>query len=210
MDLEADSCEISFAWSTFSVDAGKEEHPVMHVTWYAAAAYCDWLSLKEGLPRAYNHTTWLCNSHDPYNAQGYRLPTEAEWEYACRGGTQTPFYTGNCLDSDTEANYCGEWPYPGCSSGSVIGWTVPVGCYPANTYGLYDMHGNLFEWCNEWYGSYSGDESDPVGPVTGSGRVIRGGFWLSDAMRCRSANRGAAYSEISRPDFGFRPVRSFD
>ena len=210
MDLEADSCEISFAGGTFSVDAGKEEHPVMHVTWHCAAAYCDWLSLKEGLPRAYNHTTWLCNGHDPYNAQGYRLPTEAEWEYACRAGTQTPFYTGNCLDSDTEANYCGEWPYPGCSSGSVIGWTVPVGSYPANTYGLYDMHGNLFEWCNEWYGSYSGDEIDPAGPDTGPGRVIRGGFWLSEAMRCSSANRGVSYPENSRPAFGFRPVRSFD
>ena len=210
MDLEADSCEISFDGGTFSIDVGKVEHPVMYATWYGAAAYCDWLNLKEGLSRVYNHTTWLCNGHDPYNAQGYRLPTEAEWEYACRAGTQTPFYTGNCLDSDTEANYMGVAPYPGCSSGKVVGWTVPVGSYPANTNGLYDMHGNLFEWCNEWYGSYNGDEIDPVGSDTGPGRVIRGGFWLSEAIRCRSANRGIATPELSRHDFGFRVVRSIN
>jgi formylglycine-generating enzyme required for sulfatase activity len=208
LDLDDEHCEICFNETTFTVDAGKEEHPVKEVTWYGAAAYCDWLSLREGLPRAYNHSTWQCNGNDPYNAQGYRLPTEAEWEYACRAGTQTPFNTGNCLTAGTEANYLGYYPYTGCTSGLYLRWTVPVKSYPVNGYGLYDMHGNLLEWCNDCYGEYSGDVTDPVGPDAGNERLVRGGAWHAPAQYCRSAFRlivGPTGSDVS---VGFRLARS--
>jgi formylglycine-generating enzyme required for sulfatase activity len=200
-----DYFEFTFSAGVFS--CAYPTHPVRYVTWYGSVAYCDWLSLQQGLPRAYSHSTWQCNSGNPYTAAGYRLPTEAEWEYACRAGTQTPFNTGSCLDAGTEANYFGTAPYTGCPSGPFVGRTVPVGSYPANAFGVYDMHGNLFEWCNDRYGDYDGTVTDPVGPVTGSYRVIRGGYWSSNAQYCRSAYRldslGNAYSYL-----GFRPVRS--
>ena len=183
LDLNDSDYEISYSGGTFTVDAGQEDHPVKEVTWYGAAAYCDWLSLREGLPRAYDHDTWQCNGHDPYSAQGYRLPTEAEWERACRAGTTTPFHTGDCLDAGTEANYNGNHPYNDCPDGSYEGWTVPVGSYPANEWGLHDMHGNLYEWCNDWYTSYGGDETDPAGPSGPEAyRVLRGGSWNNAAQ----------------------------
>ena len=208
LDLDGYYCEISFSGGTFTVDAGKANHPVLEVTWYGSVAYCDWLSLQQGLPRAYNHSTWECNAGNPYTATGYRLPTEAEWEYACRAGTQTPFNTGSCLDAGTEANYYGPVPYTGCPTGPYLGWTAPVGSYPANAFGLYDMHGNLWEWCNDWYGTYGGTVTDPVGAGAGYYRVIRGGFWSSLAQNCRSANRNYYYPNYSVNYFGFRPVRS--
>ena len=208
LDLDG-YCEISFSGGVFTVDAGKEDHPVIWVTWYGAARYCDWLSLEAGYARAYQHNgDWLCNGHDPYNAEGYRLPTEAEWEYACRAGTQSPFHTGACLDAGTEANYRGTDPYPGCPSGPYIGWTVPVGSYPTNAWDLHDMHGNLWEWCNDWYGTYEGDETDPVGPLTGGYRVVRGGGWCDYAHYCRSAYRYNSGPNSSDFFVGFRPARS--
>ena len=208
LDLDAIYCEISFSGGTFTVDSGKDTHPVKEVTWYGAVSYCDWLSLREGLTRAYDHSSWQCNGNNPYAATGYRLPTEAEWEYACRAGTQTPFNTGSCLDAGTEANYNGNYPYSGCPTGPYAGWTVPVGSYPANTFGLYDMHGNLWEWCNDWDGAYSGNVTDPEGPFTGTDRAIRGGFWRNFAQFCRSANRSYGYPGFSYHSIGFRPVRS--
>jgi formylglycine-generating enzyme len=209
LDMDGIGSEISFSGGVFSVQPGKEEHPVFNVSWYGAVAYCDWLSLQRDLPRAYDHATWLCNGHDPYNAPGYRLPTEAEWEYACRAGTQSPFNTGSCLDAGTEANYDGNQPYPDCPPGPHEGWTVPVGSYPANGFDLHDMHGNLWEWCNDWYGGgYGGDETDPVGPLTGSGRIVRGGSWVNSAQNCRSAVRSSSVPENIAISCGLRPVRS--
>jgi formylglycine-generating enzyme required for sulfatase activity len=209
LDLDSSYCEISSSGGMLTVDAGKEDHPVQEVTWFGAAAYCDWLSLREGLLRAYDHGTWQCNDHAPYSALGYRLPTEAEWEYACRAGTTTPFHTGDCLDAGTEANYRGDVPYSGCPSGPYAGWTVSVGSYPANAWGLHDMHGNLWEWCNDWIGSYGGAATDPAGPVGPDGsRVIRGGDWEYNAQVCRSANREFIAPAWSFNYIGFRPVRS--
>ncbi len=211
LDLDSPYCEISFSAGTFTVDSGKENHPVKEVFSFGAIAYCDWLSLKEGLSKAYDHSTWECNGHDPYNAEGYRLPTEAEWEYACRADTQTPFNTGNCLDAGSEANYAGNAPYYQCPSGSYEGSTVPVGSYPANAFGLYDMHGNVWEFCNDFYHGrdYSGDETDPVGESAGIYRVLRGGCMFDDARYCRSAYRGGYWGmPLPYRSIGFRVCRS--
>jgi formylglycine-generating enzyme required for sulfatase activity len=204
--LGSGSSEMTFSGGVFS--CVNPTHPVTYVSWYGSVAYCDWLSLQQGLPRAYSHRTWQCNGGIPYTAAGYRLPTEAEWEYACRAGSQTPFHTGSCLDAGTEANYNGGSPYTGCPTGPYVYWTVPVGNYPANAFGLHDMHGNLFEWCNDRYGTYEGAETDPVGPVAGSYRVLRGGDWSFSAQYCRSAFRDYFYADHSGFVVGFRPVRS--
>ncbi|MBF0451673.1 MAG: SUMF1/EgtB/PvdO family nonheme iron enzyme [Candidatus Magnetomorum sp.] len=130
--------------------------------------------------------------------RNYRLPTEAEWEYAARAGTRTPFAFGNCL-STSDANYDGNYPLTGCSKGQYRSQTLTVGSLQKNAWGLYDMHGNVWEWCQDWKGDYStGDVKDPTGPTTGSDRVIRGGRWGSSARRCRSAIR---YSR--RPEYGY-------
>ncbi len=119
----------------------------------------------------------------------YRLPTEAEWEYAARAGTDTPFAFGKCLSTD-DANYSGNHPLEGCPKGEYRRKTIPVGSLKANNWGLYDMHGNVWEWVEDRYGDYpAGSVSDPVGPESGSIRVVRGGGWNYDASCCRSAFR---------------------
>ncbi len=203
---ELDREELAFGAGVFY--CFNPTHPVKYVTWYGSVAYCDWLSLQQGLPRAYNHSTWQCNGGNPYTATGYRLPTEAEWEYACRAGTQTPFNTGSCLDAGTDANYNGSYPYSGCPIGLYVGWTVPVRTYPANAFGLYDMHGNMWEWCNDWYGTYGGIVTDPTGPAVGSNRLSRGGFFFGIAENCRSAFRSCLNPDGVFPVNGFRSVRS--
>ncbi len=204
--MSPDSYEISFNEGVFS--CLNPDHPVTYVTWYGAAAYCDWLSLQQGLPRAYNHATWQCNAGNPYSAAGYRLPTEAEWEYACRAGTQSPFSTGFCLEAGSDANHDGGFPYTGCSPGPIVGGSVPVANFPANVFGLYDMHGNLLELCNDWYGAYGGSATNPVGGGAGTYRVSRGGHWDSYAGGCRSAARRLHNPALARNGTGFRPVRS--
>ena len=126
------------------------------------------------------------------NAQlscGARLPTEAEWEYACRAGTTTAYFWGNALNGD-KANCDGNHPCGTTVEGPNRETTVPVGSYAANAWGFCDMHGNVEEWCNDWYGDYSeGSMTDPMGPVSGEFRVLRGGSWYDTACDCRSATR---------------------
>jgi formylglycine-generating enzyme len=123
------------------------------------------------------------------------LPTEAQWEYAARAGTATPFFYGDQLSTD-QANYHGKYPMPGGGKGKYRKKTVPVAGFPSNAWGLYDMHGNVLEWCQDWYGDYpSGPVTDPAGPSSGCKRVIRGGSWDDIARRCRSAGRS-----FSNPD----------
>jgi formylglycine-generating enzyme required for sulfatase activity len=118
-----------------------------------------------------------------------RLPTEAEWEYACRGGTTTRYAFGNSLGSH-QANFDGNYP-DGANKGPNLQETSPVGQYEANPWGLYDMHGNVWEWCQDWYAKYErGLKRDPQGPKSGSDRVLRGGGWVNSARGCRSAFRG--------------------
>lgn len=123
----------------------------------------------------------------------YRLPTEAEWEYACRAGTTTPFHFGKSL-SARQANFNGQHPYGGAEKGPFLVRTTKVGSYPPNAFGLYDMHGNVWEWCADWYGRgyyRNSPVDDPKGPKSGSMRVIRGGEWYGDGRDCRSAFRYA-------------------
>jgi formylglycine-generating enzyme required for sulfatase activity len=123
----------------------------------------------------------------------YRLPTEAEWEYACRGGatSKNPFHFGKSLSSD-QANFDGNYPYGGAAKRTYLERTCKVGSYQPNGFGLYDMHGNVYEWCSDWYGKdYYGKspKRDPEGPSEGSVRVIRGGSWCDFGQYCRSAHR---------------------
>ena len=117
------------------------------------------------------------------------LPTEAEWEYACRAGTTTPFHFGETISTD-QANYDGNFTYGNGKKGVYREKTTPVGSFPANAWGLYDMHGNVWQWCQDWYGDYpQKDVVDPQGPEKGEVRVLRGGSWISDPQYCRSAFR---------------------
>lgn len=217
--LDDDACEIGFDIGTGQFhlrDVGhglNPTHPMKAVTWHAAAAYCDWLSLQAELPRAYDHATWQCNSNSPYTAEGYRLPTEAEWEFSCRSGTDTPFNTGDCLDAGTEANYSGYSPFFGCPAGPFEGWTVAIGSYPSNAWGLFEMHGNLWEYCNDWYleDYYSlSPNENPPGPLNGTERVLRGGSRNHWARLCRSAYRAYTAPTGAGGNTGFRPARSAD
>lgn len=201
--------DISFSNGVFTCI--KPDHPVKYVTWYGSAAWCDWLSLQQGLPKAYNHSTWRCNGGKPYAASGYRLPTEAEWEYACRAGSQTAFASGSIAQLDC---------YPIDPNLDMVGWYCgnsddfggPVAQKSPNAWGLYDFHGNVFEWCNDWYGALGRESTDPVGPITGTSRVVRGGCWNRPAPECRSASRedDDRSPDLSGGLFGFRPVRSSD
>jgi formylglycine-generating enzyme required for sulfatase activity len=138
----------------------------------------------------------------------YRLPTEAEWEYACRAGTTTPFHTGDCISTD-QANYAGNSPGSGCPKGEFRERTVRVGSFQPNAWGLYDMHGNVYEWCQDWYGEHypAGAVTDPKGPSTGELRVLRSGSWGLMAWLIRSAYRSGDWPYRRTSAFGFRVAR---
>jgi len=137
---------------------------------------------------------------------GLQLPTEAQWEYACRAGSTTEYFWGEALNGD-RANCDGNYPYGTTTKGPYKAKTTRVGSYAPNAWGLYDMHGNVWEWCADWKGAYpTGAVTDPQGPDSGSYRVGRGGSWLDYARSCRSAFR-IIISPGSRGDgLGFRPV----
>jgi formylglycine-generating enzyme required for sulfatase activity len=134
----------------------------------------------------------------------FGLPTEAEWEYACRSGTSTPFHTGDTI-STAQANYNGNHTYGDGRKGEYREKTIAVGSFAANAFGLYDMHGNVWEWCSDWYGTYdAGAKDDPTGPATGNVRVLRGGSWYNYPWDCRSAYRSRNYPANRFDGFGFR------
>jgi formylglycine-generating enzyme required for sulfatase activity len=161
--------------------------PVENVNWDYAVAFCKKLSERDGVR--------------------YRLPTEAEWEYACRAGTTTPFYTGETISTE-QANYDGNYTYGTGRKGAFRAETAPVRSFPANPWGLHDMHGNVWEWCYDGMRTYKGGEStDPQGPITpGSSRVLRGGVWGFDPSYCRSALRTGGGPAAAGNGNGFRVV----
>ncbi len=164
--------------------------PVENVSWHEAKEFCNKLnSLYSGnLPRGYQ----------------FDLPTEAQWEYACRAGTTTAYFWGNALNGD-KANCNGNYPCGTETKGQYLQRTTDAGSYNANPWGLYDMHGNVWEWCRDWYGSYSGNARNPAGPAVGSSRVIRGGGWNDYcAGFCRAANRLSGVPGFRCNDLGFR------
>jgi formylglycine-generating enzyme required for sulfatase activity len=126
----------------------------------------------------------------------YRLPAEAEWEYACRAGSKSAYYFND--DPEELADY-------GWYTSNSEFQTQPAGQMKPNAWGLYDMHGNVWEWCADWYGDYpTGEVTDPAGPGVGSSRVVRGGSWFHSAVYCRSANRSKAIPAVRSSGFGFR------
>jgi len=161
---------------------GYENHPVIYVTWFGATEFATYA--------------------------GGRLPTEAQWEYACRATTTTPFNTGGCL-TNLQANYGWASPYNDCTNTVTTypGKTQPVSSYAPNAWGLYDMHSNVWEWCSDWYGIYpTADQTNPIGTTTGSSRIIRGGSWEESASKCRSADRYYRNPDVYDVDLGFRIV----
>ena len=184
--------------------------PVENVTWFDAVRFCNARSAREGLTPAYtiNGETVTWNR----GANGYRLPTEAEWEYACRAGTTTPFNIGDNI-TDREANCYNNYGYNNNSSGRVTGGyrgrTTPVNSYPANNWGLFDMHGNVADWCWDWYGEYgTAAQTNPTGPATGTLRVNRGGGWNDFPKHIRSAYRAATPPDNGSFNLGFRLARN--
>jgi formylglycine-generating enzyme required for sulfatase activity len=168
--------------------AQTDDHPVVCVSWNDAVAFCDWLAKQDGQGRR------------------YRLPTEAEWEYACRAGTTTPFAFGATISTD-QANYDGNYTYGRGKKGVYRQATTPVGSFPANAWGLCDMQGNAWEWCQDWYGPYpKGDVKDQDGPEKGGARVLRGGSWYNYPLWCRSACRNRGAPAIRSDIFGCRVV----
>jgi sulfatase modifying factor 1 len=132
------------------------------------------------------------------------LPSEAQWEYACRAGTTAPFSFGRNITPE-QVNYHGNYPYAGAEKGLYRERTVAVGSLPPNPWGLYEMHGNVWEWCADWHGPYpDGSQIDPAGPPDGSWRVLRGGSWRDDARLCRSAFRSGYPPDEAYHNIGFR------
>jgi formylglycine-generating enzyme required for sulfatase activity len=176
-----------------------DEHPVVCVSWNDARAFADWL-----------------NATDKAKAAGasYRLPTEAEWEYACRAGTTTRYQWGD--DPDKGKGWCNapdltakktfpQWTVFNWDDGFL--YTAPVGSFKGNAFGLHDMHGNVWEWCHDWYGQYKGeDQSNPAGPADGEDRVVRGGSWIYIPGDIRSAFRDRADPRGRLSYYGFRLV----
>lgn len=190
-----------YSWKNWGVPQG-DASPVVNVSWNDATRFCEWLGQKEG--------------------KRYRLPTEAEWEYACRAGTTTIYYNGNNpedlvqIGNIADATARGTFPptkFPEWAKavGSSDGWsfTAPVGGFSPNNFGLYDMTGNVAEWCQDWFDpAYyaSSPPVDPSGPAEGLSRVIRGGGWTANPMQCRSAMRWFGEPNDYLWDTGFRVV----
>ncbi len=180
-----------------------EQNPMEQIRWTQAVRYCNARSEKEGLKPCYDEDTWACD----FTANGYRLPTEAEWEYACRAGTTTKHSFGD--DPQTLKSHA--W-----FKANSDKKTHPVGAKTPNPWGLWDMYGNVAEWCNDWYAEdyyRSSPHNDPRGPDTGTKRVLRGGAWTSPPEKCSSVYRmsdAPALPDVclGYDDYGFRCVRN--
>lgn len=203
--------EKRFNWSNAGFNLSQpDEHPVVNVSWNDAAFFCNWLSRREKRSEYYCVRGTQVTREE---GNGYRLPTEAEWEFACRAGSAMRFFYGNApegllnvantRDSSIVASFPNATNVLSGSDGYVF--TAPVGRFTPNAFGIYDMHGNVWEWCWDRHSkNYYGlsPMTDPTGPIDGHARVIRGGGWNSMAWECRSASRGLSGS--FQADLGFR------
>ena len=189
--LRAGGCD----WYPPDEDWGRGRRPVINVSWEDAQQYLAWLSGRTG--------------------QRYRLLSEAEWEYAARAGTTTPFHTGPTISPEL-ANYNGELTYEGGATGIYRSRTLPAGSYPANEFGLHDMHGNVWEWVEDcWHGDYEGAPNDGSARESARGRagcnwrVVRGGTWFYEPRLLRSAYRSWNFAGNRSSEFGgFRVART--
>jgi formylglycine-generating enzyme required for sulfatase activity len=158
-------------------------NPVEEVSWEKAVAFCEKLSSISG--------------------KTFRLPTEAEWEYACRAGTRTAYCRGDRQEDLMKVGWF-------CFDATVVKTTRPAASLQANPWGLYDMHGNIWEWCSDWYAedyyAARNNQLDPIGPTTGTERILRGGSWSDDPEDCRSAYRESQPPDYADDDIGFRIV----
>ncbi len=171
-------------WRKFWRDDFGDDYPAVYISWDDAADFCSRLTALEGCV--------------------YRLPTEAEWEYACRAGTGSAYCCG-----DEQAVLVDFAAFYGAPSWHADRTMLRAAQKQANAWGLYDMHGNVWEWCSDWYGVYeTGEVVDPAGPVTGDLRVSRGGAFTLEAGRCRSAIRNAFRPAVRDHDVGFRVVKA--
>jgi formylglycine-generating enzyme required for sulfatase activity/tRNA A-37 threonylcarbamoyl transferase component Bud32 len=194
---------------------GRGKNPAINVSWYDAISYCNWLSIREGFEEVYTIKKDLVTAN--WYAKGYRLPTEAEWEYAARGGGKnTRFGNGKDSAHPDEINFDCSSPEVALSQAaerkySIEGTyrmrTVPVGSFAPNHLGLYEMSGNVLEWCWDWCDEYSPiAQNNPKGVENGSVRVMRGGSWSHCAVHCRSASRHSDHPDFRYHDQGFRLV----
>lgn len=214
-ETDVSSWYVRITWdgSTFGVTPGVEDHPMLSMSWFGACAYANWCSREQGLTACYGELMWNCN----FSADGYRLPTEAEWEYAARGGEHAPYYMypwGNTLDG-SQANYPGSGdPWEGLQTattpvGYYDGNQIPAGVDMANGYGLYDMAGNAWEYCWDWFDCnyYSNSPLDnPTGPASGVEKILRGGCWGSPVLRLHCSCRQFLTPDSCSNGVGFRLV----
>ncbi|MFC1734626.1 formylglycine-generating enzyme family protein [Candidatus Hydrogenedentota bacterium] len=221
IDLDTAYCQVRYSEERFIVESrdsySMEDHPVVAVSWYGAIAYCNWLSRANDLVPCYNTSTWRCD----FTRNGYRLPTEAEWERAAAWSGSKHWIYGyqNDYFSQTRANSNDE-EYANPLNLSAYPYTTPIGYYNGmnsgtsnspSPVGCYDMSGNVTEWCYDWYdGNYynQSPENNPTGPTSDSYRILRGGAWVSSFHHyARSANRLANYPTYSHNYVGFRLSR---
>ncbi len=233
-DTVASASRSRITWdsATFGVAEGGEDHPMRHVSWYGAVAYCNWRSAMQGRTPCYDLEAWTCD----FGADGYRLPTEAEWEKAAgwdpvelrhyRFGEHSDGCGDDCLDGERANYFSSDDPY----EAGDFPWTTPVGFYDGSLhfkvdfgwpggaesyqtqdaqsyYGCRDMSGNVREWCHDWYDSsyYSASPYDkPTGPASGTDRVMRGGYWSNSPSLSRSAARTWSSPTRRDNDIGLR------
>ncbi len=192
---ENDYCGIIKENDKYKVKEGYHKRPVVYVSWYGAVAFCNWLSESEGFEKCYGDINKRGNPD--IAEKGYRLPTEAEWEYSCRGKSKGDYFWGDAVDG----SYC--WYSENSGENHH-----DVGSVKANNFGLYDMSGNVWEWCSDWFGNYTSETlSNPVGPASGSYKVVRGGSWKCEAGNCRSSARSSLWAGSRSHSLGFRIAR---
>jgi len=201
-----------------------QTNPMESISWYDTIIFCNEYSKLCGYLPFYNidkknkdknntnpKDVFKWNATINPEADGFRLPTEAEWEFACRCHTTTPFNTGENIRTH-EANFNGRKPYSEYHKEECLDRTVWVNSYDTVGFGLHNIHGNVYEWCWDWYGEYNSDENmvkdNPLGAVSGNSRVLRGGSYCCDATDCRSANRFSSSPYHSSPSYGLRLARS--